>query len=159
MTKSKYLYLKECESILFQYLDFYIYEFSTQIHINVVYRSDLLSWIEVELFNEKSNRIIQVIISEGINANNQQSFGIRTNICKTENNGEKIAVFGVKDYSRKVNSDIEFNEYYLSTHDQFLVLLVNYLKNLTKFLKLSELEGILFSNGWIQIIPDYSPYK
>lgn len=159
MTKSKYLYLKECESILFKYLDYYIYEFSTQIHIKVVYRSDLLSWIEVELFNDKSNRIIQVIISEGINADNQQSFGIRTNICKTEKTGEKISAFGVKDYSRSINSDIEFNEYYLSTHDQFLGFLVNYLRNLAKFLELPELVGILFSNRWIQIIPDYSPYK
>ena len=84
MNYSKIEFLKKCDNVLFENLQLIYNDFASELDTKIVIDSEKLSWIEVIFINGKKNRGIQVLISEGMNADNKQSYNIRLNIQKID---------------------------------------------------------------------------
>ena len=158
MNKEKFKFLKECENVLLEALHYYVDNFAIGIRSEIVFRSDELSSMELFLVNNKNNKSIQVIISEGVNAEKEQFYGIRFYIQKIDENGNKVSDFSIKDYCTEMNLNIELTWFFIGNIN-FHIKLREYLKSVLEILKSNQFESILFSDNWIDIKPDFSPYK
>ena len=80
MIYSKLEFLKKCEQLLLKNLQLVLDDFTSEAEEKFIIKSNNLSWFEAVFLNIKNNRAIQVIISEGINVDKKQFYGIRFNI-------------------------------------------------------------------------------
>jgi hypothetical protein len=158
MNYSKFEFLKKCEIILFENLKLIFEDFVSEVESKLIIRSDKLSWIETNFTNFENNKAVQVIVSEGINADNEQSYSIRFNILKLNFNKERISSFSINDYCTEKNISIQFNWFFVGRVD-FIYELSNFMASALLVLKSEEMQKILFTDYWIDIKPDFSPYR
>jgi hypothetical protein len=158
MIYSKLEFLKKCEQLLLKNLQLVLDDFTSEAEEKFIIKSNNLSWFEAVFLNIKNNRAIQVIISEGINVDKKQFYGIRFNIQNLDISKDKLYSFSLKDYcvERKLNLDL--NWFFVGNID-FIPEFTLFLSNTLLVLKSDEIQKVLFTNYWIEIKPDMSPYK
>ena len=78
MNYLKFDYLKKIETTLFENLAFVLDAFASEVDSKMIVKAAELSWIELSMTNSQKNRMIQVIISEGVNADYKQAYELAT---------------------------------------------------------------------------------
>ena len=158
MNKKKLQFLKACENVLLEKINSNINDFATEINSRITVLSDELSSLDFFLISKKNRRSIYIIISEGINTEKEQFYGIRFYIQKIDADGNKISDFSIKDYCAEMKIDIELAWFFIGNIN-FLIELKKYLAGVNNLLQTEEMKAILFGDHWIDIKPDFSPYR
>lgn len=158
MNNSKIEFLKKCEAELLGSFLFILDDFASEVDSKLIIQSNTLSWIELYFTNFKKSRTIQIIISEGINADKKQSYSIRFNIQKINPERENISSFSIRDFCNEMDLQFELKDFYIESPN-FLMELKKYIESVNKVIDTEEMRAILFDEYWIDIKPDFSPYK
>ena len=158
MNYSKIEFVKKCDNVLFENLQLIYNDFASELDTKIVIDSEKLSWIEVIFINGKKNRGIQVLISEGMNADNKQSYNIRLNIQKIDDDREIISSFSIEDFCLEMNYPISVKFFFVDITN-FLEELKSFFNIVNEIFQKEKLTRILFLDDWIDIKPNFIPYR
>lgn len=112
------------------------------------------SWMEFILENKKSNKKILIGLSHSININNESIFIFRFFIENEKNS------FSLKDYCSYRNMSYPIShDIVVNPTNNITQYFDSYFKELKLFIQNPEIAKIIFSDYWIDIPKDMSPYK
>lgn len=158
MNYLKFDYLKKIETTLFENLAFVLDAFASEVDSKMIVKAAELSWIELSMTNSQKNRMIQVIISEGVNADYKQAYSIRFNIKKLISGRDEVVSFSIRDYCNEMNLGFDLKEFFTEPCN-FLIELKEYLDCVKQVVETAEMRSILFDDQWVEIKPNLAPYK
>lgn len=158
MRKEKLNFLKECEAIILAELDNYVNYFATEVNSKISVLSDKLSSLDFFLINKKKCRSVHIIISEGINTEYEQFYGIRFYIQKLDEDGNKTSEFSLRDYCKAKKISVGLVWFFIG-NTNFFIEIKKYLDGVIKVLEDKELSTVLSGDDWIDITPDFFPYR
>lgn len=158
MEQSKIEFLKKCETEFFNSFQFLINDFASEIEIKLTDEDINLSCIEIYFTNDNKTRAIQVIISEGKNIDLKQTYSISFTIQKINFDKYVESSFSIKEYCNEIKLDVDLKHFFVEIPN-FTVVLKEYFEIISSVLRTDKIKSILFSDIWIDITKDFSPYK
>lgn len=153
MDKKHLSTLRKFEVSFFKEFDTYIYDFSDQLKVEIISESEELSWLKITLINSELNRKIETTFTTGINFEHNIFYDFMFYIYNGENS------FSIKDYCahKKITSPI-LKDFFIEVENLEKEISL-FFKGCLEFLKKKEVEKMLYSDFWIDIPSDFSPYK
>ena len=157
--KNEMIFFKKCEIYFLDKLESIFDEFPSEISSKIIFDSPDLSWIDITINNKINQKIIRCLISIGKNVDNDQFLSLNFEFEKYVNE-EKISSFTLKDYSNYLDTDFNIREFFIDNDfETYSEKFENYINRVISNVSIIFLKKILNSDFWINIKPDFSPYK
>jgi hypothetical protein len=153
MNKSHLNILKKFEELLFKHLKKYVYQFADEIEVKFGSENEQLSWVDIVFINLNNDKKINISFSNGLNYEGKKVNGFRFFISR------KDILFSINDYCKfkRIHNPLSENFYFEATEIENKIEI--FISECIEFLKIEEINKILFTDFWLDVPPDFSPYK
>ncbi|WP_025664181.1 hypothetical protein [Aquimarina megaterium] len=157
MNKERIVLFKNIEKLFIQFFQFYIEDFSDTFNSKIVEDSKDLGWLEIIVLNNTFDKQLKFLISDGINDNKDKFNGLKFFIECNSSECQRSS-FSIIDYCSMKNIEY-FNKDFFINEQKLNENVEKYLAEIVKILEFDEIKELLFSKKWLEVPPDYSPYK